>query len=177
MTNAELYVVLVDENDNELGRCEKIEAHRMGVRHRAFSVIIKDPDGNLLMQRRASGKYHSASLWANACCGHPTSGEEVRAAARKRLFEELGVDCELDWKRSHSYCVEVAGDMTENEFVHVFFGTYSGTVAPNADEVSEVKWIPSAELIEDVTANPSRYAVWLHDYVAHFGGEILAWRS
>ena len=86
----EEFVTLVDADDQTLGSSGKIEAHRAGKLHRAFSILITNPDGDFLLQRRASCKYHFAGRWSNACCGHPRPGEETLAAARRRLAEELG---------------------------------------------------------------------------------------
>lgn len=171
------FVILVDESDREIGTCEKLEAHRRGLRHRAFSVILKDGEGRILVQQRAAGKYHSANLWANACCGHPRAGEAVGAAARRRLGEELGIDCDLVWKRHHSYCQPVGAALTENEFVHVFFGTFAGEVAFNEEEVATVCWLAPDDLLADVAKEPHRHAPWWRDYLEHFGGEISQWRD
>src|SRR3989338_5068869 len=88
-------VVLVDESDKPVGQAEKLEAHRLGLLHRAFSVFVFDPQGELLLQQRAASKYHAAGLWANTCCGHPRPGEDLVAAAHRRLREELGLSCRL----------------------------------------------------------------------------------
>src|SRR3954468_11389591 len=82
-------VVLVDADDREIGRAEKMAAHRSGALHRAFSVFVFDGDGRVLLQRRARGKYHSGGLWSNTCCGHPLPGEDVAAGGRRRLREEM----------------------------------------------------------------------------------------
>ncbi|MDP6346064.1 MAG: isopentenyl-diphosphate Delta-isomerase [Alphaproteobacteria bacterium] len=173
---AEEMIVLVDEHDGEVGVCGKMETHRRSLRHRAFSVIVKNAAGEVLIQRRADGKYHSPGLWANACCGHPRVGEAVDLAASRRLREELGFGCELHATRSHSYCVDVGGDMIENEFVHVFFGLFDGTVLPNADEVSAYRWLAPEVLLADADNNPGRYAPWFRDYLAVFGDQIASWR-
>src|SRR5919107_4041297 len=86
-------VVLIDEADATLGTGEKLDVHRTGALHRAFSVFAFNDAGELLLQRRALGKYHSGGLWANTCCGHPRPGEATADAARRRLFEELGIAC------------------------------------------------------------------------------------
>ncbi len=170
------FVVLVDQADDQVGVCEKDEAHRRGLRHRAFSVIVKNSSGAILVQRRANGKYHSPGLWANACCGHPRVGEDVTDAARRRLGEELGFACDLERKRSHLYRSEVGGGMIEDEYVHVFFGTYDGKVLPNAAEVSAIRWTDPEQLMAGMADDPDSYAAWFHDYIASFGNEIVGWR-
>lgn len=168
-------LVLVDGDDVEVGTCGKLETHRRGLRHRAFSVFIKDGRGRLLLQRRAAGKYHSAGLWANTCCGHPGSGEEVARAARRRLGEEMGFDCELRAVGRHAYRADVGGDLVEDEVVHLFVGRYDGAIQPNPDEVAEYAWLTEAELKADVVRDRGRYAAWMLDYLEHLGDEIAAW--
>ncbi len=168
-------MVLVDEGDRQIGVCEKLQTHRRGLLHRAFSVIIKNDAGQILLQQRAAGKYHSPGLWANACCGHPGVGEEVGVAAQRRLAEEMGFDCELYPVRQHSYCADVGGGLTENEFVHVFFGRFNGPIAPNPAEAADYRWWDPNALLADVAAAPNRYSAWFRDYLHHFGKEIIAW--
>ena len=89
-------LILVDEQDNPVGTCEKMEAHRQGLLHRAFSVFIFDAQGRMLLQQRALSKYHSGGLWTNACCSHPFPGEDNLTAAQRRLQEEMGVTTSLN---------------------------------------------------------------------------------
>src|SRR3954470_22253251 len=107
-------MILVDEHDREVGVAEKMDVHRRGVLHRAFSVFVFHPDGRLLMQRRANGKYHSPGLWSNSACGHPRPGEDNRLAAQRRLREELGVTAELEEAFAFTYRVQL-GDLWEHE--------------------------------------------------------------
>ena len=107
-------VILVDENDREIGEAEKMEAHRQRKLHRSFSIFIFNSKGEMLLQRRAAGKYHSAGLWTNACCGHPRPasqrgepGEEILQAARRRLKEEKGVDSETTKILKLTYVVKL----------------------------------------------------------------------
>lgn len=88
-------LILVNEEDNIIGTEEKLKAHIDGLLHRAFSVMIFNNKGQLLIQKRAKNKYHSAGLWANSCCGHPRLGEDNTEAAQRRLQEELGFSCDL----------------------------------------------------------------------------------
>src|ERR1700750_2478979 len=89
-------VILVNDQDEQIGAMEKIEAHRKALLHRAFSVFIFNSKGEMLLQQRAFQKYHSGGLWTNACCGHPSPGETTAAAAKRRLMEEMGFTTELD---------------------------------------------------------------------------------
>jgi|APSaa5957512535_1039671.scaffolds.fasta_scaffold03896_7 isopentenyl-diphosphate delta-isomerase len=169
-------IVLVDEHDRQVGLCEKLEAHRQGLLHRAFSVIIKNAAGQILLQKRAAGKYHSPGRWANACCGHPGEGDDVMTAAARRLDEEMGFTCALVPGRRHSYCADVGGGLIENEYVHVFFGRFDGRVIPNPGEASNYVWADGDGLQAMVAANPDRYSAWFRDYLEKFGDEIIAWK-
>ena len=88
-------VILVDEKDNQVGLMPKLEAHQKGLLHRAFSVFIFNSDYELLLQKRASSKYHSGGLWTNTCCSHPRDGEDTIDAANRRLYEEMGIKTSL----------------------------------------------------------------------------------
>src|SRR5690348_5807899 len=117
-------VVLVNEEDQEVGTMEKMEAHRRGVLHRAFSVFIFNKQGEMLLQQRAQEKYHSGGLWTNACCSHPRPGEEVSEGAGRRLVEELGFETELQPVFNFVYKANFENGLIEHEFDHVYFGTY-----------------------------------------------------
>jgi len=154
------FVILVDRMDNEIGREEKMKAHEDGVLHRAFSVFIFNENREMLLQQRALKKYHSAGLWTNACCSHPRPGETVEAAAHRRLKEELGFDCRLDPKFHFIYRAEFDNGLTEHEFDYVLFGTYSGQIDFNTDEVATVKWLSIEDVREELNLRPEHYTVW-----------------
>jgi isopentenyl-diphosphate delta-isomerase len=168
-------IVLVDSADVPLGTASKLDAHRRGLKHRAVSALVRNSQGLMLLHRRAAGKYHSAGLWTNACCSHPRPEENETAAVRRRLREEMGVDCPLDPLFVAHYRAAVSNDLIEDEVVHVFGGTHDGAVAPDASEVSDWKWISYAELLADQAANPGRYSVWFMHYMREFGDVIEAW--
>jgi isopentenyl-diphosphate Delta-isomerase len=168
-------VILVDSKDVQIGTAEKLDAHRRGLKHRAISVLVRNADGALLLQRRSAGKYHSSGLWANACCSHPLPGENEAAAARRRLDQEMGVDCALTPLFVTQYRSKVSDGLIEDEVVHVFGGKYDGPVKPNAAEVSEWKWITFADLERDLRIRPEHYAVWFRHYLAERGEAIAKW--
>ncbi len=153
-------VILVDEQDNEIGLMEKQEAHEKALLHRAFSVLIFNKLGQTLLQQRANTKYHSAGLWTNACCSHPRAGETTIKAAHRRLMEELGFDCELELKHSFIYNAPFDNGLTEHEFDHVFFGDFNEAINFNTEEVSAVKWVTIPWLLADIKNNPENYTVW-----------------
>ena len=168
-------IVLVDSADVPLGTASKLDAHRRGLKHRAVSALVRNSQGLMLLHRRAAGKYHSAGLWTNACCSHPRPEENETAAVRRRLKEEMGVDCLLDPLFVAQYRTAVSNDLIEDEVVHVFGGTHDGAVAPDANEVSDWKWMAYDELTADITAHPERYSVWLKHYLREHGAAVARW--
>ncbi len=168
-------VVLVDLGDAEVGLADKLDAHRRGLMHRAISVFIRNSRGALLLQRRADGKYHSGGLWANACCSHPWPSEAPADAARRRLAEEMGIDCALQPLFRTHYRAEVSDSLIEDEVVHVFGGRYDGPLEPDPAEVSEWRWISLPDLERDVQARPNQYAPWLHHYMRAHRVAIAQW--
>lgn len=154
------YVVLVNENDEQLGLMEKQQAHVAGLLHRAFSVFIFNSKGETLLQKRAQGKYHSPGLWTNTCCSHPREGETYKEAALRRLQEEMGFECELEEKFHFIYKAKLDNNLYEHELDHVFTGNYEGEIHVNEEEVGDFKWISMENLIEDINSNPENYTVW-----------------
>lgn len=152
-------VILVDENDKEIGSEEKIEAHKTGKLHRAFSIFVFNSKGEMLLQQRALHKYHSGGLWANACCSHPRLGETLEEAVHRRLKEEMGFDCELKEIFSFIYKAKV-GTLTEHELDHVFIGKYDGDVHPDPGEVGGYRWVTIESLRKDVQTHPELYTEW-----------------
>ena len=154
-------VVLVNERDEEVGTMEKMEAHRQGVLHRAFSIFLFDSNGRTLLQQRAEGKYHSAELWSNTCCSHPRPGESLDGAAVRRLREELGITCDLTERFAFTYQASFDNDLHEHEFDHVFFGGFEGDLHPDPQEVKALRWIAPDELDAEILAGPERFTPWL----------------
>lgn len=154
-------VILVDESDNEIGAEGKMAAHRSGKLHRAISVFVFDSRNRLMLQRRATTKYHSSGLWSNTCCGHPRPGEGNIGVANRRLREEMGIECELSKAFCFVYRVPFENGLIEHEYDHVFFGQYDGIPAPNRDEVDDWRWIDMAKLSVDMKQNPGAYSSWL----------------
>jgi len=153
-------VILVDENDNQVGIMPKLEAHQKGLLHRAFSVFIFNSKYELLLQKRASSKYHSGGLWTNTCCSHPREGEEILDAAKRRLIEEMGIDTSLRKVHDFIYKAELDNDLTEHEFDHVLYGIYNEDPIINKDEADDFKWIDMDSLNEDIKTNGNNYTIW-----------------
>ena len=153
-------VVLIDEEDRELGVGFKLAVHQTGDLHRAFSVFAFNPAGELLLQRRALSKYHSGGLWTNSACGHPRPGEATDAAARRRLFEELGIHCgELEPAGVYRYRAEIR-DLVENELDHLFFTTVTDEPVPDPDEVAEWRFIAVDALDAWIASSPDAFTAW-----------------
>jgi len=156
-----VYILTVDENDNVIGKEEKIKIHREGKLHRAFSIFVFNSKGELLLQRRAGSKYHSGGLWTNTCCSHQRAEETLEKAIHRRLKEEMGFDCELKEAFTFTYRVKFDNGLFENEYDHVFFGKFDGKPEPNPKEVDEWKWVSLEELRKDIQKNPDDYTYWL----------------
>ena len=164
-------VVVVSENDEILGLMEKMNAHENGILHRAFSVFLFNDKGEMLLQKRASGKYHSPNQWTNAVCSHPKIEETYLEGAQRRLNEELGITANLTEKFSFIYKADVGQNLWEHELDHVFTGNYEGNFALNEQEVSEVRYISMQQLDEEMNANPEKFTEWfkiiLKEYKDH----------
>jgi isopentenyl-diphosphate delta-isomerase len=156
-------VVLVDADDRPIGVEEKWNAHLLGRLHRAFSVVVIRDDGALLLQRRAPGKYHSGGLWSNTACGHPAPNEDVADAARRRLAEEMGVDCALEPVSTFMYRGDVGGLLMEHELDHLFVGRCGAALVPEPDalEVAGWRWVDPGQLARDLARQPDRFTIWL----------------
>ena len=165
MTDAMEEVILVDAEDCELGTAPKLAAHERGDLHRAFSILIHDGAGNLLLQKRHCGKYHSGGLWTNACCGHPRPGEDTLAAAARRLEEEMGFTCPLSPMGTLIYRANVGGGLIEHELVHLFSGRHEGPIHPDPREAEDHAWRPLREIRREAVASPERFTVWFRRYL------------
>jgi len=160
------YVVLVDEHDNEIGKEEKLKAHKFGLLHRAFSVFLfrkRGDDIQLLLQQRAKHKYHCGGLWANTCCSHPRAGEDIIEAGKRRLRQEMGIEIDqLKPVCSFKYKAAFANGLTEHEIDHVLVASFdSDQIDFNPDEVEAVRWISLDKLNRQMVENPDMFVPWL----------------
>jgi len=153
-------VILVDKNDKQVGLMPKLEAHEKGILHRAFSVFIFNSKYELLLQKRASSKYHSGGLWTNTCCSHPREGEDTLDAANRRLDEEMGIKTSLRKVYDFIYKAELDNQLTEHEFDHVFYGVFDNDPILNKDEAEDFKWANMETLNNDIIKNEDNYTVW-----------------
>lgn len=153
-------VVLVNPQDEVLGLMEKMQAHENALLHRAFSVFLFNAKGEMLLQQRAAGKYHSPLQWTNACCSHPRENESYLDAAKRRLQEELGISAELTERFHFLYKADVGQGLWEHELDYVFTGEYNGDFTPNPEEVADIKYISIDELKREIEESPERYTEW-----------------
>jgi len=153
-------VILVDENDNQIGLMPKMEAHEKAVLHRAFSVFIFNDKNELMLQQRALHKYHSPGLWTNTCCSHQRDGESNIEAGKRRLNEEMGFVANLRETTSFVYKAPFDNGLTEHELDHVMIGNYNKEPIINKDEVASWKWMPLEDVKVDIALRPEKYTAW-----------------
>ena len=153
------FVLSVDLNDRPIKKIEKLSAHKKAILHRAFSVFLIN--GNkILIQRRAKTKYHSPSLWANACCSHPLS-EDIISEAKTRLSQELGIEEEVNLKEAFSFIYfSSLKNLFEYEFDHVLVGQYSGKIKLNPSEADKFRWVEIEKLEKELVRCPKKFAPW-----------------
>lgn len=162
MPDNEAAVILVNERDEPVGLMGKMEAHRKGLLHRAFSVFIFNRKGEMLLQQRALKKYHSGGLWTNACCSHPLPGEENHQAALRRLQEEMGFTTPVEEIFAFTYKSAFGNGLTEHEFDHVFAGVYEGLIVPDPEEVQDYCYMPLDAIAASLASHPDKYTAWFH---------------
>ncbi len=153
-------VILVDENDEELGIMEKLDAHRKGALHRAFSIFIFNSKGEMLLQKRSSKKYHTANLWSNACCSHPQLDEEINTSLQRKLNQEMGFTCALNYAFRFTYRSELDNGLIEYEIDHIYVGKSDTIPKPNPDEVCDWKYSAPAIIAQDMQRDPSKFTPW-----------------
>ncbi|MCX6728395.1 MAG: isopentenyl-diphosphate Delta-isomerase [Candidatus Saccharibacteria bacterium] len=154
-------VVLVDENDNQVGVEEKVAAHLgEGKLHRAFSILVFNENGETLVTQRSAGKMLWPLVWDSACASHPFENEGQEAAGERRLTEELGFTCKLENADTFQYHEKYQDIGAENEICAILVGDYNGHVHPNPEEVADYKWMAIKDIQDDMAANPDKYTIW-----------------
>lgn len=153
-------VILVNENDEQIGLMPKMEAHEKALLHRAFSVFVFNDKNELMLQQRALSKYHSPGLWTNTCCSHQREGETNIEAGKRRLQEEMGFVTELKETISFIYKAPFDNGLTEHELDHIMVGHYNDDPSINKDEVESWKWMSLDDVKEDMALHPEHYTAW-----------------
>jgi isopentenyl-diphosphate Delta-isomerase len=164
-------VILVNQNDEQIGLMPKMEAHQKAVLHRAFSVFVLNDKNEIMLQQRASQKYHSPLLWTNTCCSHQRYGETNIQAGSRRLFEEMGFETGLKELFHFIYKAPFDNGLTEHELDHVMIGYYNGEPKINPEEVESWKWMSIEDVANDIQLQPEIYTVWfkiIFDEFYHF---------
>ena len=154
-------LILVDDEDNEIGSLSKAEAHDGdGILHRAFSVFLFNPNGKLLLQQRARGKRLWPGYWSNSCCSHPRRGESMGVATSRRLRDELNLDADLEHVYRFSYQARYSELGSEYELCHVYLGRIHGFVDFNRNEVEAIRFVSPAALDEEFEQKPDTLTPW-----------------
>jgi isopentenyl-diphosphate Delta-isomerase len=155
-------LILVDEADREIGYMDRRGCHAgRGLLHRAFSLLIFNERGELLLQQRAPGKQLWPWHWSNSCCSHPRRSESIEAAARRRLREELGLSCALHFLFKFEYQAQYDSAGAEHELCSVFIGRATGPLTVNPSEISAWRWIsPEALHAEMAGADRGKFTPW-----------------
>jgi isopentenyl-diphosphate delta-isomerase len=155
-------VILVDGSDRETGTAGVLEAHSgQGMLHRAFTIFIFNPRREVLVQKRSAGKRLWPQTWETSCSGHPVPGEDMTAAAEKRLRQELGFGTGLKTVGKFTYRVPFQDAGIEHELCHVLVGEHDGEVRPDPAEVQEYRWTGVSRLHGDIAARGDEFAPWL----------------
>ncbi|MCE2731925.1 MAG: isopentenyl-diphosphate Delta-isomerase [Cyclobacteriaceae bacterium] len=160
-------VVLVNENDQQVGQMEKLKAHQLGLLHRAFSVFIFNSKGELLLQQRADGKYHSGGLWTNTCCSHPLPGESLHDAVNRKLKQEMGLTLSANHSFSFIYKATLDNDLTEHELDHVFIGYSDQPPVLNPQEAKAWKYQSLTEIKKEIGQQPEKFTAWFKLLLQH----------
>ncbi|NVO26986.1 isopentenyl-diphosphate delta-isomerase [Donghicola sp. C2-DW-16] len=162
--------------DGVLTPVEKLEVHRLGLRHPAVSVFLRD-GARILLQQRALTKYHTPGFWANTCCTHPHWGEAADVCALRRMAEELGVTgITVTFREEVEYRADVGQGLTEHEVVQIFVSDAPEglTISPNPAEVAAVEWVTLPELERRLSETPEQFTPWLKVYMQDHADVIFA---
>ena len=165
-------VILVDKNDTQIGLMSKLDAHKKGILHRAFSVFVLNNNNEIMLQKRAYNKYHSGGLWTNTCCSHQREGENSVEAGKRRLLEEMGFETELKIITSFIYKVEFENGLTEHELDYLLIGKYLKSPVINKQEVADWKWMKVELIADDIKLNPNKYTSWFKIIFDKFQNKI-----
>lgn len=173
-------LILVDESDQGVGHLSKVLCHEgRGILHRAFSLLIFNAGGELLLQQRSASKRLWPLYWSNSCCSHPRSAETMEAAIQRRLYEELGLRCPLHFLFKFQYQAQFDETGAEHELCSVFIGRCTDSVNVNRDEILDWRWVsPEALQSELAGRGGGNFTPWFRlewsriwrDYRAQLSG-------
>ena len=158
---------MVNDHDEETGVMEKMEAHRTGSLHRAFSVLLFNSRGEMLLQKIAQTKYHSSGLWTNTCCSHPRPGESLEEAARRKLRQEMGIEANPRFAFKFQYKAPLDNQLIEHEIDHVFIGQFDGEPMLNEHEAEDWKFVDLHSLKQQIHSDPQQFTPWFRLILDH----------
>lgn len=174
VSNASEDLILVDELDREIGSRSKTECHLgKGVLHRAFSIFVLNDDNELLLQKRSASKMLWPNYWSNTCCSHPRRGESMQEAVGRRLRQELGFECPLEFLYKFKYHARYGGVGAEHEYCWVYYGRYDGPVDVNVNEIAAWRFIGVDALERELAAAPETFTPWFKMEWVHIRANYL----
>lgn len=176
MIGSKDHVILVDEQDREVGHMEKLEAHQKGALHRAFSIFLYNDSGQMLLQKRAVEKYHSGALWSNTCCSHPVPGVHISKCLEEKLFQEMGIQASLQKAFDFKYKALLDNGLVEHEYDHVYVGIYNGFPNPNPEEVAAWRYADSEDLQKEIYDAPELFTPWFKLLLPRLAASDLQFR-
>lgn len=167
-------LILVDENDREIGFKGKVDCHLGdGTLHRAFSIFVFNRDNELLLQQRSSSKMLWPNYWSNTCCSHPRRGESMDVAVERRLEQELGFKCPLEFLYKFKYQAQYGAIGAEHEYCWVYYGRYDGPVDVNVNEIAAWRFIGVEALERELAAAPDTFTPWFKMEWRHIRANYL----
>ncbi|MBN1237413.1 MAG: isopentenyl-diphosphate Delta-isomerase [Gammaproteobacteria bacterium] len=174
VSNSGEELILVDELDREIGSDTKSACHTgNGILHRAFSIFVFNGDDELLLQQRSPSKPLWPNYWSNTCCSHPRRGEKMDEAVSRRLMQELGFDCPLEFLYKFKYQAQYGAIGAEHEYCWVYYGRYDGPVDVNVSEIADWRWVRIGDLEAELEASPERFTPWFKMEWAHIQHNFL----
>jgi isopentenyl-diphosphate delta-isomerase len=174
VSSASEQLILVDELDREIGAKLKSECHEgNGVLHRAFSIFVFNDEDELLLQKRSGQKPLWPEYWSNTCCSHPRVGETMEQAVSRRLVQELGFECPLQFLYKFKYQAQYGAVGAEHEYCWVYYGRYAGDVDINVSEIADWRFVSIDQLEAELTNAPQRFTPWFQMEWAHIRDNFL----
>jgi isopentenyl-diphosphate Delta-isomerase len=174
VSNASEQLILVDDHDREIGFKPKTDCHLgKGVLHRAFSIFVFNSDNDLLLQQRSPAKMLWPGYWSNTCCSHPRRGEAMTTAVTRRLTQELGFTCPLEFLYKFKYQAQYGAVGAEHELCSVYFGRHDGPVDVNVTEIAAWRFVGVDALEQELETAPETFTPWFKMEWVHIKANYL----
>jgi isopentenyl-diphosphate delta-isomerase len=158
------YLILVDSNDRPIGTDEKVKCHLPnGKLHRAFTILLFNREGKLLLTQRSMDKMLWPGDWDGTVASHPRQSETYVSSAERRLPEELGISCNLDYLFKFEYHVTYKDIGSENEVCGTLIGLVDDPTKIKLvkEEINDIKWNTLDEILDDIKKSPQNYCPWM----------------